>query len=269
MTTALQTIQPNEYEVLRHQADSLVKTGFLPSAIKTPEQALAIILTGRELGIPAMAALNTINVIQGKPTVSPQLMLALIERSRELENIAIEIGNDSVKVTMKRIGRTAHTEVFGKTEAQAMNLFGKDNYKKQPLVMYKWRAVAACARTVFPDVILGLYTPEEMGAEVSVDEDGVMRIESVEIEAEPVEKTASQTVKAEDDAIARIGQFMREHNEMMGEKVWTKASIREWLLGNYQVEDIRDLDADNLKDFEQRIRVIIAEDMMELEGGAE
>ena len=180
--TTLATITPTdtEYAIMRSQAESLVKTGFLPQAIKTPEQALAIMLTGRELGIPAMAALNTINVIQGKPAISPQLMLALIERSGQLEDIEFQIDPDGrwVSVIMKRKGRSAHNEVFGENEAKAMGLLSKDNYRKQPTVMYKWRAVAAAARTVFPDVILGLYTPDEMGAEVSVSEDGEMTVES-------------------------------------------------------------------------------------------
>ena len=175
--TALQTLEqpkPNipdasEFGVMKETATMLVKTGFLPQAIKTPEQAIAIILTGRELGIGTMAALNTINVIQGKPTVSPQLMLALIERSGQLENIEITNGANGAICDMKRRGRAVHREIFGPNEAKAMGLDGKDNYKKQAAVMYRWRAVAACARVVFPDVILGLYTPDEMGADVDAD----------------------------------------------------------------------------------------------------
>jgi hypothetical protein len=164
----LSTPDVNEFGVMKETSSMLVKTGFLPQAIKTPEQAIAIILTGRELGIGTMAALNTINVIQGKPTVSPQLMLALIERSGQLADIQIEPHDgNAVRCTMKRKGRSPHTEIFGDAEAQAMQLAGKDNYKKQAQTMYRWRAVAACARVVFPDVILGLYTPDEMGADVT------------------------------------------------------------------------------------------------------
>lgn len=160
----------SEFGVMKETATMLVKTGFLPGAIKTAEQAIAIILTGRELGIGTMAALNTINVIQGKPTVSPQLMLALIERSGELDDIQIEPHNgNAIRCTMKRKGRSPHTEYFGDAEATAMQLNSKDNYKKQAQTMYRWRAVAACARVVFPDVILGLYSPDEMGADVNED----------------------------------------------------------------------------------------------------
>jgi hypothetical protein len=177
--TALQTqhIRPDEWGIMTQQADALVKTGFLPQAIKNKEQALAIIMTGRELGIPPMASFSTINVIQGKPTVSPQLMLALINRSGQLEDMRLETGDEGATCTMKRRGRQAYTARFGPQEAQAMGLAAKDNYKKQAPTMFKWRAVADAARTVFPDVVLGLYTPEEMGADVRVTETGEMLLE--------------------------------------------------------------------------------------------
>lgn len=237
MNTALaprdfSTPTQSEFQIMLTQSQMLVKTGFLPQAIKTPEQALAIMLTGRELGIPTMAALNTINVIQGKPTVSPQLMLALIERSGQLEDIVYDARPDAVSVTMKRRGRTAHTETFGKNEASAMQLTGKDNYKRQAAVMYKWRAVAACARVCFPDVILGLYTPEEMGAAVSEEgeiiADNVTQIKAVPAQtpedAEREELLGEirglfKALKANGDSLdtpAKITDFINDYCEVEG-----------------------------------------------------
>lgn|SRR5262245_11822582 len=184
--TALQIRQTDDWSVIISQATVLVKTGFLPQAIKTPEQAAAIILTGRELGIGTMAALQTINVIQGKPTVSPQLMLALINRSGQLEDIQIETSIKGATVIIKRRGQSEYTAKFGPEEAKAMGLDGKDNYKKQPATMYKWRAVADACRAKFSDCILGLYTPDEMGAAVEP--------ESGEVLEEIVEPKAIQAI---------------------------------------------------------------------------
>lgn len=162
----------SEFGVMLQQSQMLVKTGFLPKAIDTPEKAMAIILTGRELGIPTMCALRSIDVIQGKPTVSPQLMMALIERSGQLENKEIKAVPGGMSCMLKRRGRAAHTETFTMDDAKKLCLTEKDNYKKQPTTMMRWRAIASCARVVFPDVILGLYTPEEMGADV-LEESGL------------------------------------------------------------------------------------------------
>lgn len=167
----------------------LVKSRMLPQSVQSPEAAVTIMIKGMELGLPPMAALNGITVIQGKPTVSPQLMLSLINRSGQLEDLQITTGKDGATVTMKRKGRSAFSASFGPNEAASMGLNTKDNYKKQAPVMYQWRAVAACARVVFPDVIDGMYTPEEMGADVQVDEDGAM---TVTVAQEPKPEPAPQ-----------------------------------------------------------------------------
>lgn len=166
---ALRRPAATDWPVMREQAEVLIKTGFLPQSIKSAEQAVAVMMTGAELGIGPMAALQTINVIQGKPTISPQLMLALINRSGHMEDMKIEANAKGAICMMKRKGRIPHTVKFGEEEAKALGLFSKDNYKKQPATMFQWRAVAMCARVVFPDVILGLYTPDEMGADMDIE----------------------------------------------------------------------------------------------------
>lgn len=171
METAL-AITGNEWGVMVQQAEMLVKSGFLPRDINTPQKAIAIMMLGRELGLQPWQALSTINVIQGKPAASPQLMLALIQRSGQLEDMKVDSTNESCTVTMKRKGQTAHTETFTKKDAENQQLWGKPNWTKQPKVMLRWRAVAGCARIVFSDIILGLYTADEMGANVAYDEGG-------------------------------------------------------------------------------------------------
>lgn len=177
-------IVPAEWSVMQQQASALVASGFLPQSVNSPQKAVAIIMLGRELGIAPWAALTSINVIQGKPTVSPQLMLALINRSGQLEDMTIDDDGTACTVTMKRKGRTPHTFTFSMMDANAMNLSGKDNWKKQPAIMRQWRAVAGCARTVFADVILGLYTPDEMGIDVAADDQGNMTV--IDVRPEPL-----------------------------------------------------------------------------------
>ena len=159
-----------EWQIIREQATVLVATGFLPQSVKTPEQAMAIILTGRELGIGPMAALQGIDVIQGKPSISPQLMLAMARGTRELEDIQMETSEAGATCTIKRKGQSSYTTRFGPKEAAAMGLNGKDNYKKQPATMYQWRAVGMNLRVTFPDVIKGMYV-EDTEPQYDADED--------------------------------------------------------------------------------------------------
>lgn len=168
----------NEWSVMLEQADMFVRSGLLPRGIDTAQKVVVIMTMGRELGIAPWAALNGINVIQGKPTISPQLMLALINRSGEAMDIQIDdpetiAKNKACAVTMTRADRSSHTEIFTMNMAQAMGLSNKDNWKKQPANMLKWRAIAACARVVFPDVLAGFtYTPEEINPDISITETG-------------------------------------------------------------------------------------------------
>src|SRR5690606_25227148 len=46
-----------------------------------PQAVLSTVMVGRELGLPAMAALRSIHVIDGKHSLSAHLMVALVLRS--------------------------------------------------------------------------------------------------------------------------------------------------------------------------------------------
>lgn len=180
-----------EWSTMKEQANMLIKTGFLPPSVKTPEQVIAIALTGRELGIGMMEAIRGINVIQGKPSVSPQLMLALAIRTGQMESYAMESTPAGAIVRVKRKGWPEHVAKFGPQEAAALQLSGKDNYKKQPGVMYQWRALAQALRFTFPDAVSGIYTFEEMGADVKVEDDG-----SISVKAEAARPAPAQPAVA-------------------------------------------------------------------------
>ena len=192
-----------DWELMHKQAVVLHKSGLLPTSIKSPEAVMAIVLIGRELNIPMMTALNNINVIAGKPTIPPQLMLAMINRTGELEQSKLWDEGETAFFTLKRRGREAYTASFSMEDARqfktsegygdqkrTISLSEKHNWKSQPRIMRQWRAIAACARVVFPDVVLGLYTPDEMGARVN--EDGELDSEP---KPEPVEEKPKRAAR--------------------------------------------------------------------------
>lgn len=149
------TPEASEFAFRINQAQMFLKSGLLPASIKTVEQVITLAAMGEQLGISPIAAINGIDVIQGRPSIKPDLMLALIYKSRELEDLQVTDDGETCTVVMTRKGMTPHTEKFSMKDAAAMNLLGKDNWRKQPGVMRKKRAIAAAARIVFPDVIWG------------------------------------------------------------------------------------------------------------------
>lgn len=158
-----------EWSMLKEQAAMAVKSGLLPQAVNTPEKAIAIALKGRELGIPPMQAFSHIHVIQGKPTISAELMLALVYKN--CPGAVIDYVENTPKrclISAKRPGAPARQFSFTIEEAKQAGLLNKDSWRHYPAAMLRARTVSIVARAVFADAIMGCsYTPEEMGAEVT------------------------------------------------------------------------------------------------------
>ena len=152
-----------EWQIIRDTAQDLVTTGFL-TGIKTPAQAFHIILMGRELGVGPVTALGSINIINGKPSCSAELMQALIYRDHG-DNALLwdESTNEVATLSYSRrtwAGRKIHS--FSMTDAKRAGLGGQ-NWTKYPASMLRARCVSAVARMAFSDVISGLSLPEEVG----------------------------------------------------------------------------------------------------------
>ena len=156
---------------LKQQGRELINSGFLPNSIKTPEQFVAIVLKGRECGIPPMQSCQHINIIQGKPTMSAELMLSQILKHCPGTKIWYPIrSNEKCEIRVVRPGSKESTFEYSISDAKAAGLLGKDSWKKYPRAMLHARCVSEMARSLFPDAINGIsYVPEEMGVEVNED----------------------------------------------------------------------------------------------------
>lgn len=197
-------------EQIKTKAELLLKSKFLPSAIGTVEQAITIILTGREFGLGLMESLRSINVIQGKPAMSAQLMLALCQRTGELEDMKVNETAGKCEVTIKRKGRSEHTYAFSMEDARALGLDTKDNWRKQAKTMLRWRALSGNLRVTFADAICGLYTDDE-AEDIIVQK--VEAAEALEEKAADKKETLDMSTKtdtvhdfaAEDDLLLKLG----------------------------------------------------------------
>lgn len=158
-------LAPNEWQAMRDQAQTLVRSGFLPKAVNTPEKAVAIIMTGRELGIPPMQALRQIHVIEGKPTLSAELTAALILSRYPGATWEVLSNNERCSVTAGRPGQKATTITWTLDDAKRAGLLGKSVWRNYPRAMLRSRATSEAARLVFPHVSMGMYDPEELDAD--------------------------------------------------------------------------------------------------------
>ena len=152
----------------------LVKTGFLPQAVNTPEKAMAIMLKGQELSIPPMYALSNIVVVNGKPSCSAELMLALIQRNHGQRAIRVKASDDAQCTVEYRLDGWGDTQTYSFTiqQAEQAGLFKNAVWKSYPAAMLRARCISAVARMAFPGSIAGMYVPGELGEAVTVNDDG-------------------------------------------------------------------------------------------------
>lgn len=155
----------SQWNMMVSQAEMLVKSGFLPKAINTPEKALAVALKGRELGLPMMQSISSIHIIDGKPTISAELMAALVHQ--RIQGAVLRCVETNDRIATYEAGRPNDKILkmsFTWEEAQQAGVTGKDNWKKYPAAMLRARCCSAICRIVFPDAIMGVCTPDELGA---------------------------------------------------------------------------------------------------------
>lgn len=194
-------------EHMKTRADLLIKSGLLPAGIKTAEQAIVVMLTGAEYGIPMMKSFQVIDVIEGRPSLKPQLLLALCKNTGELQDVKIESYDTYCRVTLTRKGMTPHMVIFGDEDAKRMltrstewvngqpvkkvvPLIEKYNYKTMKKDMYVARAVGRACKYLFADAVLGLYCGDE--ANDVYDEVTEHKIEAkAEIAEAAIDKTAA------------------------------------------------------------------------------
>jgi len=134
-------------------------------AVESPEQALMAIMAGREMGIGAIASLRGFHFIKGKLCLSSQLMAAQILKSGKAEYWElIESSNRTATYATKRVGgRNEQRKTFTVDDAKLAQLVkGDGNWQKYPAAMCEARAASALARVVYPDLLMGVYLPDEM-----------------------------------------------------------------------------------------------------------
>jgi hypothetical protein len=171
------SFEPRSFSEAVEFSAHIAGTSFVPSHFKgKPEEILAAIQYGAEVGLGPMAALNGLAVIQGKVTMYASTMRALVEASGLMEKCSVTYTDSPPcsTVVVRRTGREDATFSFSYDDAMRANLATRDMYKKYPERMYTARAISFALRDEFADVLRGILAAEEMddtGVVVNEDED--------------------------------------------------------------------------------------------------
>jgi len=236
-----------QWSMIQEQAKVLVKTGMLPETIKRPEQAIAIMLKGRELDVPPLQAFSQINVIKGKPTLSPELMLGLIYQRVPGTVIHYEQNDDKAcRIKVTRPGHQPQEFGFSMEDAKTAGLSTKHNWKTYPRAMLRSRAISEMARALFPDAVSGCgYTAEEISPDSTVNEEGdIIKIDPAL--QQPVRETQSfDGPEVQTDANAQKGlsdSQLAELGDLIKSAGWSRDDARKVCESAWGVKSSIDLD---------------------------
>jgi hypothetical protein len=114
-----------------------------------------------------MASLRSFHIIEGKPTMSAQAMMArCLEHPScaEFRVVRSECSNELATVSVRRVGwTTPEIYTWSADDAKRAGLAGRGNWSKYPREMLINRCIAEAARFTWPEVMAGVYAPEEFG----------------------------------------------------------------------------------------------------------
>lgn len=137
------------------------------TVIGNPQSALATIMAGREYGLPAMASLRAFHNIDGRQTMSADLIRGIVLRSgkakyfRCTERTATRATFETKRDDDPIIALTFTIEEGRQAWPKTQEAWDKSGWGKNPADMCVARASAKLARLVYADVVQGLYAPEE------------------------------------------------------------------------------------------------------------
>lgn len=183
--------------------EDLLASNALPSALDSKEKIMAVIQYGKELGMSELTALNSITLIKGKMVINSAMLGALLKQkgyeyiwTKDWE--VSDAGTDHEKITTELeimwYSKTLKRELSNKFRMTWKELViagvveSNPTYKKYPKAMMRSRAMTAAVRAIAPEILLGMYTIEEISdsdpnVKLKVNEDtGEINIEETDYE---------------------------------------------------------------------------------------
>lgn len=176
-------------------AETLAKSTMVPKHYQNKSGDILVAMQmGAELGLKPIQSLQNIAVINGKPSVYGDSLLALVQTNPLCEyiNESFDEKTMTAKCCVKRKGEEEYIATFSQEDAKQASLWGKGGpWTQYPKRMLQMRARGFALRDKFADVLGGLITAEE-AKDMPVDNKPSMKTitetESKEEPATPLSK---------------------------------------------------------------------------------
>lgn len=146
-------------------AQVFAATSLIPKALQgKPQDVLLVLLKGAELGLKPLQALSEIHIVDGKAGVSAKLKMALCLQRPECEFfVMVSSTAEKAVYRAKRKGAPEPVEYsYSIEDAKRAGLTHKQNWQNHPAAMLRARCSSALADSLFPDLVQGVMTHDEL-----------------------------------------------------------------------------------------------------------
>jgi len=163
----LPVLSPTNFAELERFATIAAKSEFVPKEFRgRPADVMLAVQMGSELGLAPLQSLQNVAVINGKPSIYGDAMLAVCSASPLCSDISETFEGEGEELAAvcvaQRKGRKPVTARFSVADARRAALWDKAGpWKQYPRRMLQMRARGFALRDAFPDVLRGLIAREE------------------------------------------------------------------------------------------------------------
>ena len=231
MTTKNPIARP-DYLVTYDLAQRLGGASVLPKHIRSEADAVAIMLTGQELGLQPMQALRSLHMIEGRVELSAHLMLTLMTTRLGVKFSWLESTATDAKLKLERPDQAPHVEEMTWDDAERAGLASRGTWQKYPKQMLRARAISNAARAYTPEILTGCYVEGELTEARLVDEPTPPQREAepVEVFDVEVEEVEPEVVEVVEEVDAKLDSGTREKLlAWMGKAKVKPAQVAQWV----------------------------------------
>lgn len=158
MANELTTTKEYSVQEITQMGQIFAKSGMY--GIKSPEMAMTLMFQAQAEGIHPCKAMQEYHVINGKPSLSSQAMLARFQlaggTAKWIKRTATEA---TLHVEHKQGGELDVT--WNLDRAKKAGLLGNPSWSKYPEAMLSARCISEAIRAVYPACLCGMYSIEE------------------------------------------------------------------------------------------------------------
>ena len=157
-------LSPQTFDQALTFSQYLADSDMVPKDYKgKPGNCLIAMQWGAEVGLKPLQALQNLAVINGRPALWGDSVIAIVRASPLCEYVIETDDGHTATCKVKRRGEPEQVRTFSVDDARSAGLAGKQGpWTQFPKRMRQMRARAFALRDVFPDVLRGLPVAEEV-----------------------------------------------------------------------------------------------------------